>query len=239
VFAVIDLTHRQAARVLEQALRGGARVEIEPRNRDATLVGHLCDRERDILRVSLQDLGQDWPLTGLIGAFCDVRAALLGEQYQFCTCVVDALHEPPRQELLLAVPDVLQVLNRRRFDRKVLREQLLVQIWPNEADAPLLGTLVDIGLAGLGCELPRREAEEQLLIDEPTRVQFQIPGATELLNLPAVVCVKTATPEGQYLHVGVEFLVPESGDPAEAMLARLRNVLSQDYSGPAQAGGEQ
>ena len=45
MLAAIDLTHRQANRVLQQALRARAQVEIEPRMQDRMLRGTLTKRK--------------------------------------------------------------------------------------------------------------------------------------------------------------------------------------------------
>jgi hypothetical protein len=235
VLAAIDLTCRQTARVLEQALRTRAQVELEPRSRQITLCGSLTGRESGVLRIDLHDHGRDWPLTGLVGAFCDVKMVLSGDLHQFCTCIVDAVDNALPQYLLLAAPEVIQVANRRRFERQPLREPTAVQLWVAGATSPMAGTLINIAVNGLACRLPRREAEEMLLIDDEVRLRFQLPGQEAACDVPARVCVKTASGRSEYLQVGLEFCTPPPGDPAQPTLDRLRAVLFKHYTNPPNA----
>jgi len=235
MLAAIDLTARQAARVLREALQTRAQMEIEPRSRDVTLVGNLTARDGELLWLDLHDRGEDWPLAGLVGAFCDVRTVLSGQLYTFCTCILDSNDNTAPQRIALAAPDLIQVINRRRFDRKPVRQPLAVEVWTGQANAPLVGTLRDIGMAGLSCRLPRREAEQQLLIDDQVQIRFRLESSAEPFSLSSTVTVKTPDADEQHLIVGLEFCVPPAGSPEEPVFRRLRTLLAQQYMGPTEA----
>ena len=238
MLATIDLTHRQASRVLEQALRARAQVEIEPRSQDKVLRGSLVGREGDLLNIELHDHGWSWPLAALVGAFCEVRTILAGEMYRFCSCIITTLEKAVPQRLMLAAPDVVQVANRRRFDRKLFPQALAIQVWPPGAAQPLVGVLREIGMGGLACQLPRQDADDRLLIDDQVRARFALPGGGEPFDLSASVCVKTPSPDREHLHVGLEFYMPPPGQTAGPVLARLRDLLSQEYMRPSKPDGE-
>lgn len=238
MLAAIDLTHKQAARVLEQALRSRARLEIEPRRRRETLTGNLAGREGDFLRVELHDAGRDWSLADLAGAFCDVRTVLSGQLYRFCTCIVTTLTDAVPQAILIAVPEIVQVANRRRYDRKPVPGSRLIEVWPRASREPLVGVLREIGLGGLSCRLPRRDADDFLLIDDPARVRFELPGAGEPFDLGVTVCVKTPTSDRNHLDVGLEFRLPPEGASGDPTLARLHAILTREYSGPPTTEGD-
>lgn len=176
MLATIDLTQRQAARVLAQALRTRVRLEIESRSREGTISGSLAGAENSTLCVELHDHGVDTPLAGQIGSFCDIRAVLSGHLYLFSTCIVDVLESTVPQRLLLAIPDTVQIVNRRQFNRTIAQEHIALHLWPGGTQHPFVGTLTDIGPAGLGCQMPRRDLEHLLLIDDEVRVRFQLPG---------------------------------------------------------------
>ena len=237
MLAAIDLTHRQATRVLEQALRARARVEIEPRMQEQTICGLLVSREDGLLRVELHDHGDDWSLTSLVGAFCDVQAVLSGEMYRFCSCIMTAAQDAVPQSLSLGIPDVIQVSNRRRFDRKTMPESPPLSLWAEGAAGPLQGTLTEIGLGGLGCRLPRQQADDWLLIDDPVRLEFRLPGAGDPFELAATVCGKTGAGDGEAVIVGLEFKVPPVGYAKDPTFARLRSVLSSEHTGPSRMDG--
>jgi len=230
MLAAIDLTHRQAARVLEQALRARARVQLEPRMRDQTLCGTLSGREEGLLRVQLDDQRPALPLLALVGAFCDVSTVLSGQLYRFCSCVVAVISDVTPPALLLSIPEVIQVANRRRFARKTLSEQVPIQIRPELAE-PLAGSLREIGPGGLNCRLPR-DADGILLIDDRVILSFVLPPNTECFELPALVCFKCAVRDGECVDVGFEFAAAPSGQPAASALERLRALLAQDFAEP-------
>lgn len=233
MLATIDLTQRQAARVLAQALHTRAALELEPRGREGAVPGAFAGRQENLLCVELSGSGAPWPPPSLIGAFCDVRMVLTGNMYLFATCVVDVTDDTPSQRLLLALPETIQVANRRRFDRKSAGESVALQLSPAEGDRSFAGTLTSISLGGLGCRVPRQAVESLLLIDDPVRVQFRLPESPELFEIDAVVCVKTPARDGGQLEVGLEFALPRPGQPPQPALDRLRLVLLQYYAGPA------
>ena len=81
----MDLTLRQANRVLEQAVKCGATLTIEPRvwDDEEPLCGTVAARDANLLRIDLHDNGRERALTGLVGAFCDVQTVLSSQLYIF------------------------------------------------------------------------------------------------------------------------------------------------------------
>ncbi len=229
MLAAVDLTPRQAARVIEQAVRSRARVEIEARSREGAISGTLGERQDHLLCVQLHNRERDWPLAGLLGAFCDVKTVLSGHLYIFSTCVVDVADQASPQRLFLEVPPAVQVVNRRKFDRRNATEDVEVQFWPPGAPQPIVARLCNIGLGGLGCRGPRQELEDLLLIGEEVRITFQLPGSADVYDLATVVCVKTAAGDGQNLDVGLEFPLVAPESPAAPTLSQLRSVLARCY----------
>jgi len=228
--AAIELTPRQTARVLEQALRAHVRLEIELAARDERLAGRLLSRQDGLLLIELPDPGPAPPLTSLIGAFCDVTMILSGQRYLFATCVADYVENTLPQRLRLAVPEVVQVTNRRRFDRLRQPHPAPLQLWVTRAPRPWVGTLTSLGPAGLGGRLPRAELDDLLLIEDEVRVGFHLPSTGESFDLAAVVCFKTPTLDGQRLDVGLELCVPQPDEPTQRALERLRTALAHGYT---------
>ena len=231
---LLDLTHRQAVRVLEQALRTRARVEIEPSAGDWSISGYLAGREGDLLRVDLHDRGRDWPLTPLAGALCEVGMLLDGQMYRFSSCILTAEAAAAAQRVMLSAPAVVQVCNRRRYDRRSCPEAPVIQVFTQNQPGALVGTISEIGLGGLACLLPGA-ADEELLIDEIVRLRFELPGGDETYELSACVCLKNAPQTGDDMIVGLEFCPDTSGNGA---LGRLRQALAQEYTGRCTGGHE-
>ncbi len=225
----IDLTPRQAARVLEQALRAQAGLEIEPRNLpgDEPLHGKLVGREGELLSVEILSGKLALPPSVLIGAFCEVRTALSGELYLFTTCVFDALESSTPTRLLLVIPEVIQVANRRQFERTNATVASQVRVWTAGQQTPFVGLLANVSADGLACNLPEVALDETLSLDDELRVSFELAGFDEIFELPAVACNKTLTRDQQQLSLGLKFNVRSDDPLAQRALQRLRAALFQ------------
>ena len=225
--ALIDLNTRQSNRVLEQALRSHARLELEIRARhgDEPVAGFLAGRDGRVLRIDLEAGTRALPLHELIGAFCDVRIVLSGQLYLFSTCIADVLDPGGPQRLLLATPDTIHVANRRRFARRTLAGFSQVRLWPAQSKTPYIGELCNISGDGLACRMIRGELDELLLVGDAVRVAFTVAGTGEDFDLPASVCNKTVTTDGQQILLGLEYYLGEDEQATRIAVERLRAAL--------------
>ena len=225
MLVALDLTARQAARVLTQALKTRAKLEIDPRPEfmDSPLWGTLANREQDTLLVHVLDAGQNVALPTLIGAMCDVRTILSEQLYMFSTMIVDASTGTAPRHISLAVPDVIQVANRRRFARRSPIEPIPVRLTVPGAAQPFVGNLANISRNGLACRAPRRELEDLLLIGDEIGLEFALPWANQLYALGATVCIKTPGTDQDHFTVGFEFVANDAA--ARATLELLRAAL--------------
>ncbi|KKM80899.1 hypothetical protein LCGC14_1335220 [marine sediment metagenome] len=237
----LELTSRQAARVIEQALCNRALLEISPRvfADDEPLSGTLVARDGDLLRVELHDVARESGLTGLAGAFCEVRVVLSDNLYTFTTCIFDLSDSAVPQCLYLGVPDAMQVANRRRFERQSGLPSTCVLLWPAHCADPSTSELVDIGIDGLGLKVSRDELEDILLVGDPVRLRFDLPGTEEIFNVAATVCSKNPTPDPDEIVVGLEFGVDANDARTQRSLERLRAVLSAMATNTTQTEGEE
>jgi c-di-GMP-binding flagellar brake protein YcgR len=225
----IELTPRQAARVLEQALRAQAGLEIEPRNlpADQPLQGKLIGREGELLCVEVLGGPLTLPLSVLIGAFCEVRTALSGELYMFTTCVFDAVESAVPPRLLMVLPEAIQVINRRQFERTNATVASQVRVQVSGQPAPFVGLLANVSADGLACNLPETTLDETLSLGDELRVSFELAGFDEIFELPAVVCNKMLARDQQQLLLGLKFDVRPDDPLAQHGLQRLRAALFQ------------
>jgi hypothetical protein len=226
MLVTLDLTTRQAHRVLLQAIRTRAKLEIEPRPEaiSALLWGTLAGQEQDSLLVDLHDAGQDITLAALVGAMCDVRTILSGQLCLFSSHIVDATARAVPQRLMLAVPDTIQVANRRRFTRKAPIEQVPVRIAVPATEAPFVAILSNIGPSGLACRAVNPEVDDILFIGDRVQVEFVLPWSNEVYTLPASTCSKARCREEGHLLIGFEFMSAED----DAHLAHLRAALNDE-----------
>jgi hypothetical protein len=226
MLVTLDLTARQAQRVLGQAIRSRVKLEVEPRpEADNTLLwGTLSGREKDLLVVDLYDhQAHPPPLGMLIGAMCDARLILSGQLCLFSTFIQDVAENAAPRQLMLATPETIQVANRRRFARKAPLEPVPVRFLPAGSTTPLVAILSNIGPTGLGCRVVNRELEDLLFIGDEVELEFVLPWSNEVYTLRAAVCNKNRCREEGHLLVGFEF-VQEN----EAALVRLRAALSDE-----------
>lgn len=239
MLVALDLTPRQAARVLAQAVQTRAKLEIEPRPDGcrALLWGTLIGAERDLLRVELHDRGHELPLASLVGAACDVRAILSGQLYLFSTFVIDVADNTTPQRLVLAAPDSVQVANRRRFVRSTPLEPVAVRLAVAGAREPLATDLVQIGPGGLACRAAAAAAEDALFIGDAAQVEFLLPWASTVFTLAATVCSKTRGPDRDHVTVGLEFALAADGT-APPDLERLRAALADETARLSESNGD-
>lgn len=234
MLTTIDLTPRHAARILEQAVRSRARLDIEPSawSDGRTLKGTLWRREGNLLTVDLDqrhgaDGGDDATMLHLIGAFCDIRTMLQNHAFVFSTCVLDVIEETSPAKLVIAVPESMQLTNRRRFERTNATVASQVRLWSDEESPATVGLLVNIGPEGLAAQFVGPGLADSVMIGDTVRVSFEIAGFEESYKLPSVVCTKALSSDKTILSVGVQF-DRDSGDPrVDQSLRQLAAILSE------------
>jgi len=236
MLVTLDLTARQATRILAQAVSLRATLEIEPRpeTHSALVWGRVVDRQDGQLFVDLHDSGHELALRGLYGAMCDVRTILGGQLCLFSTHVLDVVDHAVPQRLVLAVPELVQVANRRRFARKQPHEPIPVRVQVPGPHPPFLATLCNIGLRGLACRAAGRELDDALFIGDEVELEFTLPWTTDIFRLPACTCGKTRNGDDQTLAVGFEFVLRES----EPALARLRAAVTDETARLTEMDGD-
>lgn len=236
MLVTLDLTARQAARVLSQAVHTHAKLEIEPRPEScsALLWGGVVGREQDLLQVDLYESGRTVAIAALIGAMCDVRTILSGQLCIFTTFIADANPNvvPPR--ILLAMPETIQVANRRRFARKTTTEPVPVHVSIPGLQSPVVAVLANIGPNGIGCRIVDPGPDDPLFIGDELEVEFVLPWSDEVFTLSACVCAKTPRKEEGHLVVGLEFVPRDK----QAVLDRLRTALSEQTARLTETDGD-
>lgn len=222
----LDLTSRQTKRVLEQALRGKSRLAIEPRNRpeEPPISGRLTAVEGNLMTVELDDDGRVIPGVSLVGVFCDVQTILSDQIYLFCTCIMEVLDVTVPRRIVLALPDGIQVWNRRRFLRRSITRSTRVELTCDDLNESCTAELTNVSGNGLACRVPK-DSDGVLLIGERARARFNVPGIPEAFDLPTVICSKTTTGDGGSLIVGLQFDFDDLSEPELELIERLQAFL--------------
>lgn len=231
MLTTIDLTPRHAARLLEQAVRSRVRLDIEPQSwpDGESLRGTLWRREGNLLYVDLDESKgkTEGSLLNLIGAFAEIRTTLGGHVFLFSTCVLDVIEEAGPPRLVLAVPESLQVGNRRRYERTNATVASQVRIWTDKTSPASVGLLMNIGPEGLAAQFVGPGLGDGALVGDEVSVSFELAGFEESYRLPAVVCSKTMSSDKAILSIGLQF-VKDTADPqAQQSLQQLAAILNE------------
>lgn len=227
----LDLTARQCSRLLEQAVRLRAATEIFPRYlpEGQSLKGMLAGREGSLLLLDLAAREGEPATAGLIGSFCEVQITLAGQVALFSSCALDLVEQNGKARLSLAVPDLIQVSNRRRFERTNATVASEVRLILDGQPSETVGSLANLSPQGLACTFPSGEFDDHLLVGEPVRVSFELVGFDETFEVTAICCNKSISPDKTQLTAGMEFdSAGVSPDDAET-LKRLRTLLNQIF----------
>ncbi len=234
----IDLSARQSARTLEQAVRYQATVLIEPGLwPDANgLKGRLVALDAESLRAELTESTMLRP-SNMVGSYCDVSLLLGRDRFLFSTHALDAERTGERWSVSLARPEKLRVYQRRRFWRVKLAESSRVRLRrdaDHEGDE-IVGWLCNISGEGMAC-LVEADAAQRLHVGETIAASFALPGAGPAFDLDAVLCNKTPNAENEKMILGMQFLPPASSGTTDAA-RRLSEFLLRRYgSGVAPLG---
>jgi len=224
----LEMTQRQSRRVIEQAVRGRVSVVIEPRvgTQGATIHGTVDGREGNLLSVRIEQASESDPPSVLIGTFSEVRLAVAGQHYLFTTCVLDVSDATTPIYVLLAVPNTIQVANRRRFERYSVPTAAQVRMRRAGAQGPeFVALLADVSADGMSCSLSAPKEDDALLVGEPLDVVFELPGYDEHFDLPGTVCNRALTPDKQLLTLGLEFTGSASDPTQRRSIERLQAAM--------------
>ena len=220
----IELNKRQSNRIIEQALRRQAEIMLETRTaaEDEPLVGEIEQDQACTLALSLQrDPGV--LLDNLIGVYTDGHLSMGESRYLFSTHIIDVTPNGRFGRLIVARPETVLVVQRRRFWRAQLAESSQVRVSYDTPDGPeaVLGSLCNISPGGLAMKLDQHQAEG-LLIGETVQAHFVLPELDRTFNFEAIVCSKTPAGSPEAIILGVQFTNVE---PTDQRVVALRNHL--------------
>lgn len=222
-----DLKPRQARRITLQAISEQTTVWLEPHGwpDPEPLVTELVDADDVHWKLSFEP---DPALTAarLVGRCVDGTFTLGEHRYQFSSYVIGVHPERMPSHVLIARPESLLVIQRRRFKRHSLKQSSAVRFtWlRGEETVSALGDLLNIGPEGLACSLPS-DAVEGLLVGNPVQIEFHLPEAAQYFVLEAEIVSKTPASTPDRSVVGVCFLDGRRPE-ADQSLAQLREYLT-------------
>lgn len=220
----IELNERQSNRILEQATRRQAEVLLETRlgAESGPLVGELVPDHTSTIGLKLRNEPAVL-LDNLIGVYAEGHIQMGECRYLFSTHVIDVVPSDRHGKMILARPQVIMVLQRRRFWRTQYADSSDVEIvYDTGANQEMvLGALCNISPGGMAVRL-KASLAEGMLIGETVKTQFELPSLNHLFKFDAVLCNKTPGGNAEAVILGLQFAKPER---SERCLALLRSYL--------------
>lgn len=163
---------------------------------------------------------------------------LSGEMHTFSTFVLDAPETSGPPRILMAAPEVIQVSNRRRFERTNVTIASQVRFWLKSDQPPTIGLLANVSAEGLACNLPGLGLDEPLSLGDEARVAFELAGFDDLFEMPVIVCNKSIDHERGQLCLGIHFKLDDGDAAARDAHRRLQAALYELTSNLTDMDGE-
>jgi hypothetical protein len=202
----IDMDRDRSRRFIEQAVRAKAEVSVWPYTQDdgCPIRGALT-AGTDHALVIQASLGA--ARAPAISEYCEVGFRLDDVRFMFTSNVLGLDSSGASSRLEIARPECLQVLQRRRYQRRDLRGNATVRIVPLQGGSrdPMEAALLNVGPGGLACRCTRADAD-RLLIDAPLRVAFSLRESASGFEFDARVRSKTGGAHPDQLILAIEFV---------------------------------
>ena len=223
----LELPPRQAARVIEQALRQNQEFQLEFCRGGETfdMTGTFFERAGELIGLEIKQRPDEVNPPELIGMYFDGRMTLADQLYMFTASVIDCSDENPNR-ILVSNPEALTVINRRRFERTNATIAAQARFFFGQSTTGYLGLLASVSGSGLAANLPDDSCDAKALVGDPVRVRFELPGFEGDFELPGEICSKSIEPETKQMQLGVEFEIQDDLSAADD-LVRLRSCLAE------------
>ncbi|MCP4591000.1 MAG: hypothetical protein GY842_09665 [bacterium] len=229
----VELDERQSRRLLEQAARTRATVSValNIREDNSPLDGVLLSAGgRGLLVETLPDDRHD--PTALVSRYCEITLHLDQAQYIFSTTVMDAHVEDQGTRLELVQPPHLWVIQRRKYQRRDLRDDTPVRITAAASSgSDAVAALLNISTGGLACRVSRSDAD-LWAIGEQLDLEFSVADCPDTFCFPAYLHSKTAGATAGQTILSLEFA---PGNALDAQREKLATALYRNI--PALADG--
>lgn len=228
-----ELNDRQSARIIEQAIRAGTPMRVEPHHTSGSevLTVELIDAKDDRLTFLLPPDQALMAEKFLPGQYCQIQFAINGGVYSVSVHIVaietpgtpSAGNNAPRH-LVTSRPNVVQILERRKFVRTQLANRTVVMVrWP-EDDRVAEASLFNIGGGGLAFRIDK-DFGDRIHIGDRMEATFELPGLPRRFTFSLSMCNKTVGADNTSVIVGAQFV--EGSEVGQAgPLDELRRFLA-------------
>lgn len=190
---------------------------------ERTMLGFVASGDAEVLVAELTGPPHPW-LRELTGRTIAVQL-FADERYLFDSCVLVGPTWHEGEQLTLAAPNVIQVMQRRRFWRAQLAPSTRVTLrWrnggrPQHTTCPLL----NVSAEGLACKL-EAGAAQSLGIGARIACEFRLPGSPRDFRFEAAVRNCSPASDDMWI-VGVEFDLDPNDSASTELQQELRDAL--------------
>jgi hypothetical protein len=219
-----ELNDRQSARVIEQAIRTGTPMRLEPQhaNGGEPLSVQLTESDDQCLTFRFASSQAAGGCGLLPGQYCQVQFSLSGAMYLMSVHVVDL--DQQQACMRTSRPKKAQLLERRKFTRTRLASRTPVLIrWLNE-DRLAEASLFNVAGGGLAFKIGK-EFADRILVGDVMEAVFELAGLPRRFPFKISICNKTVASDNVSVIVGAQFLEgPQDGQAGP--LDELRRFLA-------------
>ena len=219
-----ELNDRQSARVMEQAIRAGTPMRLDPHHASGSeaLCVQLVDDNPERLTFRYASTQAALAEELISGQYCQVQFALNGAIYMISVHIVAI--EAAEGRLLTSRPNVVQLLERRKFARIQLATRTPVAIRWLDQDRLAEASLFNIAGGGLAFKISK-DFGDKIHVGDLMEVAFELPGLPRRLQFKISICNKTVASDDLSVIVGAQFQeTPEDGQAGA--LDELRRFLA-------------
>lgn len=219
-----ELSDRQSARVIEQAISQQVPVRIDPHHSCGLVPFSAQMVSTDGDQFTFRILEETSPCSEALvpGLYCQAEFSVGGSPY-LLNIYLTEIH---LQEHTLCTnrPKLVQVLERRKFMRAQTAPATTITVqWPAES-RQALAKLFNIAGGGLAFRIDN-EMADYIAIGDVLEAQFELTGLPNRFAFPINICNKTLASDEQSVIVGAQF--QESGPGVQAGdLDELRRFLA-------------
>ncbi len=219
-----ELNDRQSARVIQQAIRTGAAMHLEPHHAKGgeALSVQLTGSDDKCLtfRFASSQAARD---SGLIpGQYCQVQFYYNDAMYLISVHIVDMDEE--QACMRTSRPKMAQILERRKFGRSRLAARTPVIIRWLEEDRLAEASLFNVAGGGMAFKISK-ESGDRILVGDVLEAAFELPGLPRRAPFKISICNKTVASDNASVIVGAQFLEGPQDGQAGA-LDELRRFLA-------------
>ncbi len=219
-----ELNDRQSARVIEQAIRAGTPMRLDPHyaNGGDALSVQLFDDSEDRLTFRLDAKQAALAEKFIPGQYCQVEFSLNGAVYMVSVHIMEI--DAALGHLITSWPKMVQLLERRKFIRTHLAMHSAVTVRWLEQDRAAEASLFNIGGGGLALKISR-DFSDTIHVGDLMEAAFELPGLPKRFTFKVSICNKTVASDNASVIVGAQFQeMPESGQAGA--LDELRRFLA-------------